>query len=81
MEETRYYLSTSILDSCQVSNGGCGSCATCSHDATTNAVKCTIKAGYTNTGNATTIICTGKALHRLHLLKNYRELKVIEFVV
>ena len=60
-EKIRDHLSKLIVDSCQVENGGCGSCGICSHDPTTNAVKCTIKTGYTNTGYGSTIVCTGKA--------------------
>ncbi|CAF4099951.1 unnamed protein product, partial [Rotaria magnacalcarata] len=44
-------------DSCTVNNGDCGSYATCSHDAITNAAICTCKAGYTNTGSATNVVC------------------------
>ncbi|CAF2135030.1 unnamed protein product, partial [Rotaria magnacalcarata] len=32
--------------------------ATCSHYATTNAVICTCKSGYTNTGSAVNVVCT-----------------------
>ena len=71
----RYFLHTSLkfsllidnnlfrefsLDSCQVNNGGCDPCATCSHDAATNSVVCTCKTGYTNTGSDSTVVCTGK---------------------
>ncbi|CAF2029959.1 unnamed protein product [Rotaria magnacalcarata] len=38
-------------DSCTVNNGGCDANAVCSHDTTTNAVKCTSKAGYTYFGS------------------------------
>ncbi|CAF1666947.1 unnamed protein product, partial [Rotaria magnacalcarata] len=31
--------------------------ATCSYDATTNAVKCTCKAGYSNTGSSVNVVC------------------------
>ena len=48
-----------VSDSCQVKNGGCGCRATCSHDATTYAVKCICKNGYTNTGSGSTVVCTG----------------------
>ncbi|CAF2213227.1 unnamed protein product, partial [Rotaria magnacalcarata] len=39
-------------------NGGCVPKATCSYYATTNAVICTCKAGYTNTGSAVNVVCT-----------------------
>lgn len=61
-QNIRNQLSKLILDSCQVENGGCGSCGICSHEPTTNAVKCTMKTGYTNTGSGSTIVCTGKAI-------------------
>ena len=48
------------LDSCTVKNGGCDVNAICSHDSKTNAVVCTCKTGYTNTGTDPTVICTGK---------------------
>ncbi|CAF1303926.1 unnamed protein product, partial [Rotaria magnacalcarata] len=44
-------------DSCTVNNGGCSSNANCSHNALTNAVICTCKAGYTNTGSAANVVC------------------------
>ncbi|CAF1652431.1 unnamed protein product, partial [Rotaria magnacalcarata] len=43
---------------CSDNNGGCDPKATCSQDATTNAVSCTCKAGYTNTGSAVNVVCT-----------------------
>ena len=46
-------------DSCLVKNGGCDGNATCSHNTTTNAVVCTCKTGYTNTGSDSKVICTG----------------------
>lgn len=49
----------SVLDSCQVKNGGCDCNAICSHEPTTNAVKCTCKTGYTNTGSGSSVNCTG----------------------
>ena len=49
---------TFLSDSCQVNNGGCDTNAVCSHDTTTNAVKCTCKTGYTNTGTGSTVVCT-----------------------
>ena len=48
-----------VLDSCTVNNGGCDPNAACSHDSTTNAVKCTCKTGYTNTGTGSNVVCTG----------------------
>lgn len=54
-------ISLHIADSCEVNNGGCDENAVCSHDATTNAVKCTCKTGYTNTGSASNVTCTGKS--------------------
>ena len=49
-----------FVDACQVKNGGCDVNALCSHDATNNAVLCTCKAGYTNTGSGETVVCTGE---------------------
>lgn len=51
---------TCITDSCQVNNGGCDTNAFCSHDKTTNAVICTCKTGYTNTGSASAVVCKGR---------------------
>ncbi|CAF4669883.1 unnamed protein product, partial [Rotaria magnacalcarata] len=42
---------------CSDNNGGCDPKATCSYDATTNAVKCTCKAGYSNTGSSVNVVC------------------------
>lgn len=57
-----------ISDSCEVNNGGCDPNAACSHDAATNAVKCTCKTGYTNTGSGSTVVCTGKISNEYFLL-------------
>ena len=62
-EETRkqrYLLFTIFQDSCKIDNGGCDENAVCSHDARTNAVKCTCKTGYMNTGCSSNVICTGE---------------------
>ena len=62
-----FSLSTSAspsTDACDVKNGGCDANALCSHDATTNEVVCTCKTGYTNTGTAPTVTCTGKLVIR-----------------
>ena len=48
-----------FVDACEVKNGGCDCNAVCSHDSTTYAVVCTCKTGYTNTGSATNVTCTG----------------------
>ena len=48
-----------LLDSCQVNNGGCDPNAICSHEATTNAVKCTCKTGYTDTAAGASVVCKG----------------------
>lgn len=48
-----------ITDSCRVNNGGCDKNANCSHDPTTNAVRCVCKTGYTNTGSGSVVVCTG----------------------
>ena len=48
-----------ISDSCQVNNGGCGPNTICSHDPKTNAVVCSCKPGYTNTGSGSTVVCKG----------------------
>ncbi|CAF4621154.1 unnamed protein product, partial [Rotaria socialis] len=42
---------------CTDNNGGCDPNATCSHDATTNAIDCTCKTGYTNTGSSVNVVC------------------------
>lgn len=55
---TSTYFPTST-DSCQVNNGGCDPNAVCSHEETTNAVKCTCKTGYTNVGTGSTVVCKG----------------------
>ncbi|CAF4167660.1 unnamed protein product, partial [Rotaria magnacalcarata] len=47
-----------FLDTCTISNGACDPNAGCSHDNTTNAVECTCKTGYTNTGVAPNVVCT-----------------------
>ncbi|CAF2268611.1 unnamed protein product, partial [Rotaria magnacalcarata] len=49
---------STIANGCTVNNGGCGANAACSYSATTNAVKCTCKDGYTNTGSAANVHCT-----------------------
>ncbi|CAF1604945.1 unnamed protein product [Rotaria magnacalcarata] len=43
---------------CCQNNGGCGPNALCSENRTTTAITCTCKIGYTNTGNATNVVCT-----------------------
>ena len=49
----------SLSDSCQINNGGCNANAACSHDPSTNAIRCTCNSGYTNTGSSSKVICTG----------------------
>ena len=49
----------SIVDSCNVNNGGCDKNAACSHDKDTFAVVCTCKTGYTNVGSGSTVKCEG----------------------
>ena len=52
----------SCSDDCKINNGGCDINAECSHHATTNAVICTCKVGYTNTApEGTKTVCTGKS--------------------
>ena len=63
-----FSLSRITLDTCLVNNGGCDVNAICSHDSTTNAVKCYCKTGYSNTGSPTTVICTGKQHQLLQCL-------------
>ncbi|CAF4634909.1 unnamed protein product, partial [Rotaria magnacalcarata] len=46
-----------ISDSCKVNNGGCDSNAACSHDASTNAIVCTCKSGYTNVPTGGVVTC------------------------
>lgn len=48
-----------FIDSCLVNNGGCNTNAICSHDTATNECRCTCKTGYTNTGTANNVTCTG----------------------
>ena len=48
-----------IVDSCLVNNGGCGINATCSHDDTTDAVRCTCKTGFINIGSSSAVMCRG----------------------
>ena len=48
------------IESCLVNNGGCDSNADCSHDAATNAVKCTCKTGYVLHHAGSSAVCTGK---------------------
>lgn len=55
-----YFVNDVFIDSCRVQNGGCDANAICSHDKSTNAVVCTCKTGYTNTGTAPTVICKGR---------------------
>ena len=50
-----------ISDSCKVNNGGCDPNASCFHDEATNAVNCTCKTGYTNTGSVPAVICKGNS--------------------
>ena len=49
-----------IVDSCLVENGGCPTNAICSHSSRTFEVVCTCQTGYTNTGSAASVNCTGK---------------------
>ena len=49
-----------LTDSCKVTNGGCDVNAICTHDLTSNGVVCTCKTGFTNTGSATNVTCTGE---------------------
>ena len=49
-----------FLDSCVVDNGGCCNNAECSHEYSTNEVKCTCKVGYTDTGAGKKGMCIGK---------------------
>ena len=59
IETIMFYFDPLILDSCEVNNGGCDPNALCSHDSTSNAVICTCKTGYTNTGTGSNVVCTG----------------------
>ena len=52
-----------FVDSCQVKNGGCDVNSVCSHENNTNAVVCTCKTGYTNTGSRSSVTCTGRVFH------------------
>ena len=56
------FISPLSIDTCQVTNGACDANAFCSHDGTSNAVVCTCKTGYTNTGNQSNVVCTGSHL-------------------
>jgi hypothetical protein len=51
--------SSMVIDACEFNNGGCDANAQCSHDAQTNAVQCTCKTGFTNTGCSAKVVCTG----------------------
>ena len=51
-----------IIDSCQVKNGACDVNSICSHENSTFAVVCTCKTGYTNTGSASNVTCTGETI-------------------
>ena len=53
------------VDACGVNNGDCDINAICSHDGTSNAVVCTCKTGYTNTGSAPNVTCTGEGIVQL----------------
>ena len=53
------FLRRIFVDSCLKDNGGCDKDAACSHDQATNAVKCTCKTGYTNTGSESNVTCKG----------------------
>lgn len=49
-----------LVDSCLVNNGGCHIFADCTHNAISNAVECTCKKGYTNTGCNCHAFCIGE---------------------
>jgi hypothetical protein len=51
--------SESFTDSCQVQNGGCECNSLCSHHPVTNAVKCTCRTGYVNSGTVDKVVCVG----------------------
>ena len=53
----------SLIDACQVKNGECDLNAICSHDGITNAIICTCKTGYVNTGSQSNVTCTGELDH------------------
>ena len=55
------------LDSCLVDNGQCDPNATCSHNATTNAVVCTCNIGFTDigSGSGSDVRCIGMLLNRV----------------
>ena len=55
-------IASSVVDSCLVKNGGCDANSNCSHESPSNAVICTCKTGYTNTGSAANVTCTGELL-------------------
>ena len=67
MSREHYFISSFRSDSCNTKNGGCGRNTDCSHDSKTNAVVCTCKTGYTNTGDDTSLTCTGKALQKSNI--------------
>lgn len=64
VDQMRFY----HLDSCTVNNGGCDANAACTHDASTNAVVCTCKTGYTNVGTNGNVVCQGKIVAK-HCLR------------
>jgi len=57
-------------DSCKVNNGGCDPNATCSHDSTTYACKCTCNVGFVDTGLSGTVVCTLAPGHVIAYLKS-----------
>ena len=42
-----------------MNNGGCDPNAACSHDSSTNAVKCKCKMGYTDVDSGSAVVCKG----------------------
>lgn len=57
----------SLLDSCNINNGGCSANAMCSHDSVTYVAICLCKPGYTNVGSSSNVICTGQNLQWIQM--------------
>ena len=60
VNDERTLSSANLIDTCQVNNGNCDTNAVCSHDAATNAVKCTCKQGFVNVGSGKVVVCNGE---------------------
>ena len=75
-----FWCSSLVADTCQVQNGGCDVNAICSHDGITNAVTCRCKTGYTNTGSATNVSCTGRSIICITTSRTATSLGICTFI-